>query len=665
MAQYTYDGKNWRDQSGRVTTGPLAAQLNDRARASQAGIDYEKLSKNSQYQDRFKRYGSGFAYDGPRGTLGAIAQGAIGDPANAIAQGIHHAASAVGLEDPNNTKYQDEVIRGRGEDLQKHPFARLLGNIATPLPFSKAKAVTTIGRLAEGAKAGAVGAAAMPYEGDGDYLAGKASQASLGALFGAPVNAALGKVVDRGVSAQAPSMADVRMSAGKRQGIDLGYSQLTDSGPTRMYADIASRLPGGSALRRQAKKTVDKFDQRVQDVTQATGRTMERSDLGDSIEKAFGKQGFTGRFEEAADENFSKVTREVPHTTQVDLSGTRKAMIDTLEAFPSNPALGRELANSKLVSFADKLTDDAGSTKPLFFNEAQRLRSEIGKMLGRPPLQNDIPRRELAQVYGALTDDLRKSLTDHPDALKAFNRATKHYMAGMNRIHSYIEPVVTLGTNEKMADKVIDMVKNNAKGIAALRRSATDGEWDNVAASIFHDLGKVNPGEQGATGAGLSIPKFLTDFNKLRSNPKAFNFAFGGTRYSKLRDAYGDLSEIADSIKHSVKMSNPSGSAYTAGAGALAVSVFTNPMLTAKLVGGNFALAHALAHPVFAKWLVSLGRYTRSAAQTNGKAAELALKAHIARLPSMAAAHSDISDAFTGLYSYFINGAPPEPPKDK
>jgi hypothetical protein len=277
-------------------------------------------------------------------------------------------------------------------------------------------------------------------------------------------------------------------------------------------------------------------------------------------------------------------------------------------------------------------------------------------MLGQPELVNDIPRRQLSMVYGALTDDMAKSLVDQPKALTAFNRATQYYKAGRNRIENFIQPLLSGPKTESTVDRLMATVKDNAKGAQALRRSATPEEWDTVAASIFHDLGKETPGTAGSTGAGFSIPKFLTDYNKLRANDKAFNLAFGGTRYAKLRDNYGDLSEIADSIKHSVKMANPSRSGYVAGATGLAASLFTNPITAMKVIGANYAMSRVFASPKMARWLVKTGKYVRQAQQGSGKAAELALRAHIAKLPAIAASDSDAAEGIGHLYQYLIGG---------
>jgi hypothetical protein len=664
MADYTFDGKNWRDGGGRVVTGPLAAQLNDRAKAQINGVNYDEVSKTKQYQDSFKKYGSGFKFgaDEHSGTnLGKGLLSGFGDVFLGASQAVHHGLSSAGIESDAQKDYYDALARMRGEELGNAPFAtrvgRIAGDMAVPLPFGKAKAATLSERLLQGAAQGGAAGLEMPAEGEGGYGTQKLSQGTLGAFFGAPLNAALGKLADRGLASQAPSMADVRMQAGARQGMGLGYAQVTDSGPVRMFANISSRLPGGRALRSQAQDTVNKFDQRVADATAATGRTLERSELGQHLEKTLGKNGgFTSRFQDEADKNFAAITRDVHPTTQVKLDGTVKSMNDVVEAFPSNPALGERLQNPQLRDLASRMVDDEGKAIPLFFNEAQYLRSKIGRMMGEPELINGIPRRELAKVYSAITADMRKSLTEQPDALKAFDQATKHYKAGMARIHAYIEPVVTASSHEAMADKVINLVKNNAKGIAAIRRSVSPEEWDTVAASIFHKLGEATPGERGATNAGFSIPKFLTDFNKLRSNDKAFNFAFGGTRYAKLRQTYADLAEISDAVKQSVKQANPSYSGYTGGGLALGAALLTNIPTAMKAIGGNYVFAHLMAHPTFARWLVNMGRVVRRGNVKNGRAAELAMRAQIAKLPAIAAANSEIKQGVDHVYHYFLTG---------
>ena len=48
---------------GYITDKALIAELNDRALASRAGVDYDRISKSSTYQNNLKQFGSGFRFN--------------------------------------------------------------------------------------------------------------------------------------------------------------------------------------------------------------------------------------------------------------------------------------------------------------------------------------------------------------------------------------------------------------------------------------------------------------------------------------------------------------------------------------------------------------------------------------------------------------------------
>jgi hypothetical protein len=340
------------------------------------------------------------------------------------------------------------------------------------------------------------------------------------------------------------------------------------------------------------------------------------------------------------------------------MSGVRKAMVDTAESFPSNPALGQSLGNPTLQKWAQNLTDEAGNAKPLFFNEAQRLRSEIGKRLGDPVIASDISRRELKMVYGAISDAMENSLKEAgaTKALQSFRRAGQYHAARLKRIDQVVEPILNQKA-EGIVNKIGTMLKNDAKGTLALRRSMPSDEWGDVAAHFFSQLGKETPTFQDELGQGFSIPKFLTDFNKLRENPTAFNFAFGGTKYAGLHNTYKDLATIADALKQSRKIANFSRSGYTQGLIGLGGLLLTSPMMVVKGVAANTLFAKAMSSPTWARWMLKTGKIINRGLRGGGLGAEKLMQAHVERLPAIATANGDISDAVNALYEYFTGGA--------
>lgn len=657
---------------GRVTDKRLIQELNDRAMAARAGIDYDTVSQSRGYQAAKKKYGSGFSGAGFGGSTGfkpgsipdSIVQG-IADMPMGISNAIIHGTTALGITGKPTQEYSDAMSKVRELQIEDSraqqgregfDFARLGGNMATPIPELKGlKALGGArGALARGAASGATAAAAMPVTGpgSGSYVQDKLSQATSGAIFGAGANYGLDKIAGLASKGKLPSVLEQRLDAGARQGIDMSLSEASPRYLTRAASDISSNLPGGRQLINQWDTTLDKFENRARDAATSIGTPRTKMELGQGVDR--GLRSWLKTTKESADDLYNKVTRDVPMEAQVDMTPVRKAMVDTMEMFPSAPELGQSLANPTLAKWAQNITHSDGTAKPLFFNEAQRLRSEIGKRLGDPVISSDISRRELKMVYGALTDSMEKALTDAgaTGALKTFRRAGQYHAARMKRIDNVIEPILRQNA-EGMVNKIKSMLATDAKGTIALRRSMPKEEWDDVASTFFSELGKENPGFQNAEGQGFSVPKFLTDFNNLRKNEDAFNFAFGGTRYAPLREIYGDLATISNSIRQSKKIANFSRSGYTQGLIGMAGLLLTSPMTVVKAAIANTGFAKAMSSPRFARWMLKTGKIVNRGLSGSGQGAERLMQSHIERLPAIAAANSDIADGVNSIYGYF------------
>jgi hypothetical protein len=671
----------------RITDPRLIAELQDRMDAQEAGVDYERVSRTRSFKDTSRNGGSGFRIVDSGLTRGGVADSlfqGIGDNVVGLAQAGTHALNSIqhtlgmdpnhstllggdGLFSDDEVRYADATAQIRNRQIERDrstagrsgaDIARLAGNFAAPPVARVARFGRAANALANGALQGGVAAGLQPVVGgDGNFLQDKLGQVTTGAVLGAGTNLGLSKIGARFANrGRNPSQLETRLQAGNRQGIDLSLSEASGNGIVRAASDVMSNLPGGGALVRNAERNANKFDSIAENAASDVGRTLSRPEMGNHING--GLRGFVSRFQNKSTDMYRAVDSHVAPETSINMTNTLHSMRDTAEGFTSLPELGRKIANSELMSFADTLTGKDGNARNLFFTEAQRLRTQIGMRLGEPTTVNSIPRRELAKVYSALTDDMRTALANNPEGLRAFDEASQYYKSGMNHIQKVIDPILKTGSDERAADKVLNMLANDAQGTKALRESLTVDEWDDVAASIFHKLGDVSPGMQDAAAEGFSIPAFATGFNKLRQNKEAFNWAFGGTRYANLRDTYGDLAVIADSIKQSKRLSNPSRSGYTSGLIGLGTMFITVPQIAAKAVGSNFIMSKLMSSPAFARWIVKTGKVVNRGLRGGSAGSNALMQAQIAKLPAIAASNTELAEGVSNLYSYFRNEKP-------
>lgn len=650
-----------------VTDPRLIAELNDRADAQSLGLNYDNISQSQAYQQNRQQnptqtgFGYGGAHEEGGGSiLHSLYVGAIQRPAEAIGQMGNHAVNAMapGIVSDNDVAYRDAVTEIRELRDQRAreaagrggtDYASIAGGLLTPLPR-----VARLGRLGNAALQGAEAAALQPVDTSNgqDFLSGKLAQATEGSIFGLGTGAVVNRLTrGRGPNA-GPTMRDA-VEAGDRIGVPMSVAEASTNPVVRQVTSLSQNLPGGGRLARQAENTQNRFEERVaQTADDMGGSARSRYDIGASAQR--GLQDDVNNFRTQSDDLYNMVdahTRAVP-----DFVPTRllSALQGRAADFPTNPQLGSLLQNPRLRAFFDTLVerDDGGriqNTRAMPFSEAQALRSELGSMTGNSEVLNGIPHRELSHALGALTDDMGEALQPHPQAARAWNRATTFYRAGRDRISRVHDQLLGDIPPEQTADRIVQMVRNNSRDTASLRRSLSPEHWDEVASGIFRNLGHETAAGRDAANEGFSVARFLTDFNKLRENQRAFDFAFGGTRYEHLAPVMRDLGTLADRFKLGSRLGNSSRSGHYGALTGVIMGAFYNPMVAAKLVGSNWAFANLMSRPGFARWLLHAGQIASTATRNTG---EGLMRAHVERLlPLMNSEHGIAHDALRTMYS--------------
>lgn len=648
----------------QVVTDPrLIAELNDRADAAALGLNYDVISRSQAYQNYRQRGGSGFGESGTG--HGSIAQsiytGAVQRPMEAISQVGSRALNAVGLGSDEDVAFNDAepAIRELRDQRAREAAGRggtdlaaMGGSLLTPLPR-----VAALGRLGNFALQGAEAAGLQPVDtSDGsDFTAGKLAQLTTGSIFGLGTGAALNRITRGRGPATGPTMREA-VDAGDRIGIPQSIAESTTNPIARQITSISQNLPGGGRLATQAENTTNRFEERVaQHADDMGGSARSRYDIGATAQR--GLEEDVNDFRRQSDNMYGMVDA---HTRAVEpFVPTRllTALQGRAADFATNPQLGHLLQNPRLRSFFDALVNradngDVMETRTLPFPEAQALRSELGRMTGNSEVINGIPHRELASTLGALTDDMQEALQPHPQAARAWNRATTFYRAGRDRIGRVHDQLLGGIPPEQTADRIIQMVRNNSRDTASLRRSVSPEQWDEISSGIFRNLGHETAAGRDAANEGFSISRFLTDFNKLRENRRAFDFAFGGTRYEHLAPVMQDLGTLAERFKMGSRLGNSSRSGHYGALTGVIMGAFYNPAIAAKLVGSNWAFAQLMSRPTFAHWLLRAGELAGNARRGT---ANTLLRAHIERLPAIAAATSGpAKDAMTAMYQNLI-----------
>jgi hypothetical protein len=389
--------------------------------------------------------------------------------------------------------------------------------------------------------------------------------------------------------------------------------------------NLLGQVPGGGPITRRAESIRRNIQGRLKSMARSTSKQEGLDAAGLALKKGItGQGGFVDRFNAKSSDLWGKVDDFVPASSLVSMNNTAKAVDDLI----IKGEFGSILNNPKIVQIKKVL--DQGES--IAFEELKALRSFIGRELSGTNLSPDIPRAQLKQIYGALSDDTKAAVeTVGPKALKAWTRANNHTRAGHKRLDNYVKRIAGKGDLQKVYEAVIRGTEDVAT-INAFKRSLQPEEWNIVASNALRQMGKATAGQQNAEGDVFSVSKFLTDWNRL--GPKARKAVFSGTpqlnAYSRDMDK---IAKVSEAVKESLKVSaNPSGTAqavanYATASAVTGAAISGKAKLVANIlgiVGINNGAARLMTSPKFVNWL----------ARTPSEPAKL--QAHIAGLAAIA-----------------------------
>lgn len=539
-----------------------------------------------------------------------------------------------GFIEPGLTR---DVIRAAGETV---PLAAgggaLLRGFASRLP-SQAIASESIGAgalrqaagttasqdVALGAASGAGAAAGREFGGDTGELAGSIAAPILPVLAKQGLSAAVRSIFRGGEEGR--QAVEESVKAFNVSGSTPTLGQATGRPSLQAIESTSGKAPGGRPLRNQLNEVSENIQGKLQVIADDLSTVQGEEAAGRAIQRGItGDDGFVSRFRSTSNELWNKLDQSVPPTTTANVKNTRAALDDLVRG----DDFGGILDNPQLVRISDTL-GEAGDT--VDYQTLRDLRGLIGRRLGSNDLISDIPRAELKQLYGAMTDDIKEvagSVSE--DALKSFTRANNFTRAGHSRLDDFVERV----TNKVDLDKVFRAVTRGGEGsqtVNAFKRSLTPDEWNVVTSNVIRRLGRATPGQQDALGEAFSLNKFLTDWNKLGESKNAM---FSGTKkLNVMRDDLDKIAQTASRVKDASKeLAGQSGTAQ------LATAVAAGGGIGGALLSGNVGVAGSILSIVAANngaaRLMSSPKFVRWLSQSTD-INESQLPAQIAKLPAL------------------------------
>ena len=412
--------------------------------------------------------------------------------------------------------------------------------------------------------------------------------------------------------------------------------QATGSKLREGIENRSGQILGGGAVRKSIEQTTNKIQSRLAQIADDISPVRGDVEAGRVVQKGvIGKDGFVERFQAKSGGLWQRVSDKVPSDARSSVENTK----NTLDDLVRNDSFGKALNNPKLSQVKDifgsilgksrinQVTQTRETVTDIAYKDLASLRRTIGEMLGSKDLISDVPRAQLKRLYASLSEDIKGVASQH-GALPAYNRANSFTAAGHNRLDDFVERVA----GKVDLDKVFQAMAKGGEGTQALnamKRSLKPDEWEAVAANVIRKLGEASKGQQDAAGEIFSVPKLLTDWNKLGAAKKVL---FSGSpklnAYSKNLDR---VAQVADRVKESIREgANPSGTGQLvanfslAGAG-ITGAVTGNHLAVAGVlstIAANKATASLMTSPKFVQWLAQASTVKN-------------LPAHIARLEAI------------------------------
>lgn len=410
--------------------------------------------------------------------------------------------------------------------------------------------------------------------------------------------------------------------------------QATEGRVSRAIESLLSKIPGGAGvMANKASTQAQDIGKRIDELATSLAPNADAEMAGRSIEKGI-RKSFIPLGRSVQKTLYDNLDQYIPQDATINTSNTT----DTLNRLTA-PIKGAEnlsksslLSNNVLENAKESINKDinkpinAGTIldadgNPIIlpnpdkgqlpYRAIKELRTRIGEKLENVDLAPDVPKAQLKQLYGALSQDMEQAAKDAgPDASKAYTRANAFTRAFHNRIDQVEGVIDKNGGPEKIFQAAISGTGEGATTLGAVMKSIPTDDKKMVSSAVLRRLGRATPGNQNDVGDVFSMNTFLTNWNKMSPKAKSVLFSNYGSDFNT---DLNKIARVASNFKEGSKVfANPSG---TAGAEELIKKAGTAgaAVMGGQLAGvlpavlGSMGAAHVggrlMTNPTFVNWL--------------------------------------------------------------
>lgn len=468
------------------------------------------------------------------------------------------------------------------------------------------------------------GAASATREGGGGQLA--QITAGLGAGLAPVAATTLPAMTARWlVRGNSGANTQATLNTFRASGTTPSVGQASGNRGAQALETLLGNVPGGAGVvenfaQRQAQQVSGRLDDLASNLT-PRGATVTAEQAGRSIVRGVeGSGGFMDRFRRQSSQLYGELDQTIPPSTQVPATNVTQYLAQQTAPIPGATATSKLLANPRLSGIREGLEADLASGNGSIPYEAlARLRTQVGEMIADAGLVSDVPTRQLRQLYGAFSEDMRAAAnaTGNPAAIKAFNRANNHYKFSINRIEAIEHVIERNGGPEKVYAAAFSGTRDGATTLRALMQSLPKEVQRELTGSFIRRMGRAVSSQQGAAGDVFSMETFLTNWDKVSPEARKVMFDRHGPTFTRDMDK---IARMAERVREGSRVfRNNSGTSrqvalttQIAGTGVLAGQQFLQGNLAGAIytVAGSAgaaglanALSRAMTSPRFVSWL--------------------------------------------------------------
>jgi hypothetical protein len=465
---------------------------------------------------------------------------------------------------------------------------------------------------------------------------------ALGSVVGAGIRAG-GKAILRGGTSRSRINDTVKTFAEASNGQAAPtVGQATGSVAWQSLENAAARFPGPhSPMLKKARETLEAIDKHADQLADnmAFGKSLDPETGGIAAKE--GIEAWRDKFSRVADAAFTRMRKLIPPDMPTMAPNTSALLDSVATPDPGAPNITGTLVNPKLARMNEALGFDiraawkAGKSG-IPVSALFQLRTQVGNKLSDFSLIDDVSRRELKMLYGAITEDI-KGIAGVPGtpARVAFDRANSMWAGGMTRVENFLHGLASKGYEPEKLFKAIETAAPNTTLPRELAKTLSADERSIIGGVLLKRMGRAPSNVQDIAGERWSAERFFDAWDKMSPATKD---AFFGSPLGSVRYNLDKIQRAAFELKEAGRIfSNPPNTA------AATIGTVTYVAATGSAIVGRYELLAALLGAsatgwVGAKTLLTNPKFVNWLGQsTTMEAGPKAISNHIGRLASIAA----------------------------